>query len=297
MKSVATMVGMLSLALCLSSTAWAKNAGDQVTLRPDRPERPNPGRVTELVVASPRATLAAKEEIVRPGPLPPVFTNRVDVPVRNARVDPDADTTRPVIAPEIVRYIGVGDVFNFSTGNTHAHIRQGGTLLVRLSEHMECVWYEHVQGWMGVKICLYVKTGDIAGTDNEAWRLVGRDGAWAYRRGPSIGRTSDVIGVPMRPWCAGKYELLARVTTFSVPRDLTPSERDALIRDDGDEDARPEFSNYENLREKAVVAQDDIRIKLVVHGRTGVDPIDPREHDERDLIEVLPTDSLPGVLE
>ena len=221
---------------------------------------PPDNRLKRVVVASPRATLVTT---VIPG-------------------DPGTPLGRPLT---------VGDATNFARDDDSMRLRLNRTIFVQLSPGAEGVWYDHAIGWLGAKVVLYARYwGDVepeqptTGQEPPAWRFVGRDGAAAITIGPAIGRAARPIGVPMTFVTPGRYELLARIITYAYP-----------VTSDTDPITRP--PTLDELRMYGVVAHDDVRLKVRVAPAGDVTEVDPVPHRELDLIDPMPVESLPGILE
>jgi hypothetical protein len=275
------------IAILVAGTTTGSMALAQVNTDVSSPSilPPEPS-IKRVVVASPRAALITA---VIPGG--PGITNQPPVQA----IDPttllldgsvSGDGTRPD------RPLTIGDVSNFAKNGDSIRIRPDRTVFVQLSPEAEGVWYDDAFGWLGTKITVYARFWGLFISDQPTaaeeairpWRFVGRDGAAALALGPAIGRAHNPIGVPIRFGHPGAYEVMARVVTYAYP---VTSVNDPINRP----------PTADELRMGAVVSHDDVRLKVfVMQGRPRPE-IDPLPHRELDLIDIMPTETLPGILE
>jgi hypothetical protein len=179
------------------------------------------------VVASPRASMAS---------VPSVSSDVISV----------SDAIHPRMT---------GATYNFPIKDSTVTMRYGSTIFVQLSDTIEGVWYNKTNGWLGALIILD-KRSEVDSTSNAVWNVVGRKGAAALRRGPSIG-TARNLGVRFRPTAPGNYVLRARIYTYSIPVELTEEgafESEDLETPEGPRPTHPRQS----------ISYDEVYIKLRV---------------------------------
>lgn len=246
-----------------------------------------------VVVASPRATLVTTVIADCPDHTnrPPVQPFDPTTILSGGTVSVDGTFATPPDGTAPDRPVTIGDAANFTKPGQSIRIKPSRTVFAQLSPEAEGVWYDHAFGWLGVKIAVYARywgfyVPEPLTTEQEArpWRFVGRDGAAALALGPAIGRAHSPIGVPIHFNNTGAFEVLVRIVTYAYP---VTSITDPINRP----------PTADELRTGAVVAHDDVRFKVyVMPGRPRAE-IDPIPHRELDLINLMPTETLPGILE
>jgi hypothetical protein len=251
---------------------------------------PPEDNIKRVVVASPRATLVTT---VIPGDTnqPPVRPVDVIALIDEDKVSVDDTEFLPPDGTAPDRALTVGGAANFAKDGDSIRVKRYRTVLVQLSPEAEGVWYDHAIGWLGAKITVYARYWGMVVPDNMTdeqedtpWRFVGRDGAAAITIGPAIGRASRPIGVPIDFGRAGAYEILARIITYAYP---VTSVNDPITRP----------PTLDELRMNAVVAHDDVRLKVFVNPRGALLEVDPVPHSDLDMIDPMPVETLPGILE
>ena len=145
-----------------------------------QPVTAQPIHVVDVVVASPRATIA-------PVPFPQV-DDAQDAHIRS-----------------------VGAAWNFARHALTVRMRLGNVLHTKLSDEIEGVWYPRACGFMGTLLVLEIQRPYGSGQ----WSEIGRDGAAGHACGPRIGTAR--VGVRYRPLQPGVYKLRARIATYAIP--------------------------------------------------------------------------------
>jgi len=226
-------------------------------------------RVVKCAVAGPRAAL-----VFEPLPILPVEP----VPEEQALDGEVVPDPHPVGR-------SIGDTYNFIRPDQAVTLRWGQMLDVKLHDEIEGVWYKHAKGWLGTVIILDIRRPDVdpeneLSAEDRAWVTLGRDGAAAFRVGPSIGRARE-IGVRFYPRRPGHYLLRARVYTYALP-----------FRPTADGTAPPPPSADE-IREYGNVAADVVYVKVrVVYPWAEVEELpEPVPQGE-----IMPHEDLSGVI-
>lgn len=180
-----TGLGVTGLVAALVVVALSAGLWAQETRTLTAPER-LPG-VREIVVASPRAAIAWAV------PRPP-------------HVGPEATTME-----ELPRF-QVGAAENFAATRIAIVVRKDSVVRFRESRQIEGVWYDDAFGRLGTILLVQMRNPTDATPE---WITLGRDGAGAIRRGPSIGTAR--VSVPVRFPRVGEYQLRAIVVTGAIP--------------------------------------------------------------------------------
>ena len=148
----------------------------------------------------------------------------------------------------------VGAAENFASKPIALVVPKGQVIYFRDSRDIEGVWYRRTHGWLASAFFLQIK--DPTGTE-DTWIPIGHDGAYAIRKGPSVGRAN--IGVRHRFERPGQFVLRAIVVTVAVPVDpnnADPNQKcpytafdydEVLIRVQVVEEVTPELEGLEVL--------------------------------------------------
>jgi hypothetical protein len=217
---------ILFLTAALVFTAFAASAQEPMRLSAERV----PGS-REIVVASPRASIAWA------------------VP-REPEIQPE-EAADPAELP----VFQVGAAENFAATGISIRVRKDAVVHFRESRQVEGVWYERTYGRLGSVLLVQIQNPSSAAPE---WITLGRDGAGAIRRGPSLGTAR--ISVRVQFPRVGEFHLRAVVITGAVPMDI-PAD---------DPDAKPVDSRYADFD------VDSIPIKVVVVDGTDPGDVEPQ---------------------
>jgi len=217
---------ILFLTVAVVCGAFAAGAQEPQRLTAERVPGPR-----EIVVASPRASIAWA------------------VP-HEAEITPE-EAADPADLP----VFQVGAAHNFAATGISITVRKDAVVRFRESRQVEGVWYERTWGRLGSVLLVQIQNPSSATPE---WITLGRDGAGALRRGPSLGTAG--ISVPVRFPRVGEFRLRAVVITGAVPMELASD----------DPDAEPVDSAYADFD------VDFVPIKVVV-----VESVEPGEIDSQ----------------
>jgi len=131
----------------------------------------------------------------------------------------------------------VGAAENFPREDGELKVATGTKVVFCLSRELEGVWYPHSFGELGCSIVLQRRVREApaeglgaSSEEQEEWVTIGRDGARAIRRGPSIGRAKVSVPVLFRKPGVYKLRVIVRTTATAMYPRIAGAEAVAPIR-------------------------------------------------------------------